>query len=96
MARASAERLETFANLRQGRPGGVDELREIRRRVGVEQVARHHDERRVVDIAEQSEELTHRAARGVRRRREREVAHDIDEMTVGDRNRTSFGPSHGV
>ncbi len=96
VARAGAERLETPTDLGQRRPSGVDELREVRRGVGVEEVARHDHDRRVVDVAEQSEELANRAARGVGRGGEREVAHDVDEVAVGNGDCTSFGPSHGV
>ena len=96
MASARAERFEALANFGQRRPRRVDELREVRGRVGLEEVARHDHQRRVVDVAEQAEEFAHGATRGVGGGREREIAHYVDEVTVGDWNRTSFSPSHGV
>ena len=50
---AGAEAAYPFAHRGQCAEGRVDELSEVRGRVGVKEIARHHDEGGVVDVAQE-------------------------------------------
>ena len=96
VARVGGEVGERLAQVAEVFQGGVDLVGQARRGRREEEVAGDHHDRRVVDVAQEGDELGQGTAarRGVRR--EAEVADHVDVMSVGDRKRVSFNRRHYV
>jgi hypothetical protein len=69
-------------------------LGEVSRGVGVKEVTRHYHDGGVVDVAEQVHELSSRATGQVGGRREREIAHHVDVVAIGNGVSSSFSGGH--
>ena len=91
---AGAEGAYLFAHRGQCAEGRVYELSQVQGRVGVEEIARHHDQGGVVGIAQEVQEFSDRPTGDVRGGREGDVADHVHVMAVGDGDRTSFSPCH--
>ena len=91
-----AEALEGFAQAGQRLERGVNVGGQVGPGAGIEEVAGDHHDRDVIGVAEEVQELLHGAARGVRRRRKRQVAHDINVVTEGNRVSSSFSGGHAI